>query len=699
MSKKFTLLTFLCLLAIGSLHAQEAVSVQWASKVLEFSSEVSPVEYSAQQVLDKPNVLPNGGDAPAAWAPDRNDKDASIKVEFERPMRVQQIAIGEAYNPSAVAKVFTYDDKGTERLVGTFEPKPITRSSRMFNIFFNLTDYEVKAVKVVLNTRQIRDFVTIDCIGISDSRTPISADGSINRSVGVPVDLKPERLSDNVNSPYRELNPIISPDGNTLYFSRQFHPDNVGGKDDKEDIWYSERDPETGEWLPAKNMGPPLNTKGPDFVSSLTPDGNSVVMVLGNQYGKRGKKRAGVSFSQRQADGNWSEPVNIEIVNDINLSEKANYYLANNRQVLILSVERDDSRGGRDLYVSFKQGDSDKWSEPINIGDDLNTAGVESSPFLAADDRTLYFSSDGHSGYGGADIFVSRRLDDTWTNWTEPENLGAEINSEGDDVFFNIPLSGDYAYYSRGVQDDGDVDIFRLELPPAFAPTQVVLVKGKVYDSKTKEPVLAARVVYERLPDGKDLGEAQIDPQTGDYQIALPYGYNYGYLAEADSFMSLNANINLEKQEEYKIIEQDLYLVRLSKPVARTDRDDDPSAAPDDTLDYATISLNNVFFDFDKSNLRSESFPELDRLVSLMKKYDGMRVEVGGHTDSVGDDNYNLALSRRRAASVVTYMTKKGIPASRIKSVGYGENKPATSNDTDEERQKNRRVEFKVLDM
>ncbi len=647
-----------------------AQDVQWASKVLEFSSELTPVQYSAAQILKKPNVLPGGGENPNAWTPGKPGKEEFIKVGFDNPTKIQQIAIAESYNPSAVYQVFTYDKDNKEYLINTFTPRPVGVKSRFLNVFFERTSYDVHAIKIVLDGRAVPGYTSIDAIGISDSKVPIEA--SVNVSENIREDLVAEKLSENVNSNFSELRPLISPDGNTLYFSRKFHPENVGGVKDQEDIWYSEKDPSTGEWMPAKNMGKTLNTVGPNFISSITPDGNSVLLLLGNEYTKNGKMRAGISMSSKDGDG-WTEPQTLEIENLYNLSDNANFFLSNSRKSLILSVEREDTRGNRDLYVSFSQGDN-KWSEPMNLGDVVNTADAETGPFLAADEKTLYYSTKGFSGYGGSDIYVTRRLDDTWKNWSEPENLGPSINSDQDDDFFNIPASGEHAYYSRGTPED--LDIFKLQLPVFYKPAPVVLVKGKVYNSKTKEPI-EARIVYEKLPDGIEAGEAQSESGTGEYQIILPSGEKYGYLAQADGFLSINANIDLNNLTEYKEIEKDLFLV----PVEVGQR----------------ITMNNISFDFDKSTLRAESFPELKRIVKFLNEAKDVEIEIAGHTDSIGPDAYNLNLSQRRAQAVVNYLIENGIAKNRLSAKAFGERNPVTTNETPEGRLENRRVEFSII--
>lgn len=663
----FTLL--LSLMLLGGAFAQ---NVQWASNVLEFSTQLSDRQYSAQQVLHKPNVLPNTGESPNAWTPRNPNSIEFIKVGFETPMKIQQIAIGESYNPGSVKRVFLYDEEDKEHLVYDFDPKPAGIKGRLLNIFFEMTTYEVNAVKVELDCRAVPGYVSIDAIGISDSNIPIVVE--VNVADIVDTEVKPERLSEKINSEFSELRPLISPDGKTMYFSRRNHPGNIGGVKDYEDIWFSEMDTVSGEWMEAQNIGTSLNNDGPNFISSITPDGNTLVLLLGNEYKANGKMAAGVSISRKTADG-WSKPQVLEIPNNYNLSEKANFYMANNRKAIVMAVERDDSYGDRDLYVSFLE-EGDKWTEPKNLGSTVNTASEESAPFLAADDETLYFSSRGFSGYGGSDIYVTRRLDDTWQNWTEPENLGPNINSENDDEFFNIPASGQYAYYSRAITEE-NMDIFRIELPVFYRPAPVVTVKGKVYNSKTNEPI-EAKIFYERLPDGEEIGIARSQEGTGDYEIVLPSGEKYGYLAEAEGFLSIGANIDLTDLTEYKEVKQDLYLVPVEKE--------------------QTIVMNNVFFGFDKSVLRSESFPELKRITDFLNKNPNIQIEISGHTDSFGNDAYNQKLSERRAKAVYNYFVENGVAKDRMTAIGYGETKPLVSTSLNVAgQQENRRVEFKII--
>ncbi len=652
--------------------------VQWASKVIEFSSELTPVQYSAQQALGKPNVLPAGGQNPNAWTPDKPKRTEFIKLGFANPIQIRQIAIAESFNPSALFKIFIYDEAGKEYLIHTLNPMVVPKKAMLRNIFLEKTTYKVAAVKLEFDGKALPDYFSLDAVAISDSGYPIIA--NIDLPDLLSKGLVVEHLDKNINSDYSELNPLLTPDGKTLYFSRRNHPENVGGVNDKEDIWYSELGND-GKWSLAKNMGPQLNNEYPNFVnavSAATPDGKSVLLVLGNRYEEKGKMLAGVSISNN-IGGTWTNPVSLRIEDDYNFNEKANYFLTNTRKALLMSVEREDSHGGRDLYVSFAKNDS-IWSKPLNLGAVPNTAGEETAPFLAADDKTLYFSSNGFSGFGAADIYISRRLDDTWTNWSTPENMGPDINSKLDDLFFNIPSTSDYAYFSRGVTQD-NIDIFRVKMPLFQSPEPIIVVKGKLIDAKTGKPI-GARIIYEELPSGKEVGIAHSNPETGEYEIHLPGGKLYGFRAEADGYISENQNLDLRNHKKDGVIETDIRLAPIEVAAIEPD---------------AKIALNNTFFDFDRSTLRPESFPELNRIVTLMNGRSGMQVEIAGHTDPVGPDQYNMGLSERRAKTVGKYLVQKGIAQERIIITFFGETRLVDKSNTKAGNQKNRRVEFKIL--
>jgi outer membrane protein OmpA-like peptidoglycan-associated protein len=337
-------------------------------------------------------------------------------------------------------------------------------------------------------------------------------------------------------------------------------------------------------------------------------------------------------------------------------------------------------KGGflNDIYVSFHQSDG-TWSEPRSLGKKINLEkSDEMTPYLAADGETLYFSSDRPGGLGDNDIWMAKRLDKTWQKWSEPVNLGAPINTPDWDAFFTLDAGGEFAYLTNIENGFGESDIVKVKLLEKERPKPIVMVTGNVYNAKTKEP-LAASLIYETLPDGTEAGNGISSAIDGAFKIVLPYDKNYLIRATADKFFAQSENLNLDSLVKigYREIHKDLYLVPIE--VGQIER------------------LNNVFFDFDKWDLRPESFVELDRVVKLLRDNPAIEIEMSAHTDSYGSDEYNFKLSDNRARSVMEYILSKGIAANRIISHGYGETVPVAPNDTPENRQLNRRVEFKIL--
>lgn len=491
----------------------------------------------------------------------------------------------------------------------------------------------------------------------------------------VPNDLVKENLGRNINTEWSEKMPIISPDGKTLFFVRDAYPLNTSP--DHDDIWYSTL--EDGQWSVATQMPYPLNQKFHNTVISVTPDNNSLLLM--NRYlpdgsGSNGK---GISISQRTADG-WSIPQDVKIENYYNNGIHSESNLSSNGKVILITLNREDTQNAedkdsRDIYVCFRNEDG-SFTEPKNLGAAVNTTGDETSPFLAADDKTMYFSSNGWPGYGSSDIFMTRRLDDTWTNWSKPENLGMGINTSDWDAYFNIPASGAYAYMISTNNSVGSGDVFRIKLPPALLPEPVVLVSGVMYDSKSNEPI-GARVTYTDIVTGTELGIASADPKDGTYQIILPLGKQYAFRGEREGYYPVSEYLDVRELSTYQELEKNLFLAPLEVG--------------------QTIRINNIFFEFNESKLKQESFEELNLLVRILESNPGISIELGGHTDSKGSDEYNLKLSTDRAASVRTYLSEQGIPAERLVSKGYGESKPVATNDTEEGQALNRRVEFTIL--
>ncbi|MCX6156302.1 MAG: OmpA family protein [Candidatus Kapabacteria bacterium] len=643
---------------------------QWAWKVIDFSSEYGKKQYSAQQVLGKPSVMPDFGSSPCAWRPQTQNNNQSewIHVTFQKPMKACQLSIAENFNYGCVEKIFLMDSTRKEFLDIDIETDTVSHSSgRMNNIFFPMTNFKVASVKIILNTNLVSGWKEIDAIGISDSQSPTDYELNI---YDFAVDIyEPERLSSNVNSQYNDIAPVISQNGKKLFFTRTYHPENIGSMK-KQDIWFSEID-KNGEFSKAVNIGPPLNNEFNNFAFSLSPDG--MTLLVGNEYNKDGTVSSGVSTSRYNGE-KWSFPEKLVIKNLYNLNTETGYYMAADGKTLLLTIETNDSYGGLDLYVSFLD-DKGVWSEPKNLGATVNTAADEASPFLASDGVSLYFASPGFCGYGSYDIFITRRLDSTWKNWTEPENIGPVINTEGWDAYFSIPASGAYAYISSDRNQSKNEDIYRIKLIEQLKPKKVIMLSGRVLESHSNIP-LGATIRYELLPSGKEAGIAHSNPITGDYSIVLPSGENYGFRAEVDKHFAVEDNIDLHGIDEYLEMQRDLILVPIEVG--------------------ETIKLTNIFFNFKDSTLLSESFPALKRVANFLQSHKSIEIEIAGHSDNIGSNQRNYLFSFSRAKAVADYLLSLGIPQKRMIVQGYAQTKPVANNRTEEGRKLNRRVEFKI---
>ncbi len=509
--------------------------------------------------------------------------------------------------------------------------------------------------------------VEIDYIKITYPRQSINLVANIN-----PI-YKKKNLGNTINSVYSEIAPIISPDGKTLYVARQNHPDNYGAKK-LYDIWFATRK-EDGSWSKLQRMGKPINNEGDNLVIAVSPDGNT--LLLEGLYSSMGGyiSDQGISMSHKTSKG-WSIPKKVVIQDFYNLNKYESYCPTIDRKILIMSIERKDTYGQKDLYVSFRLPNGE-YSKPFNMGDDLNTYLNEGTPFIAPDNKTLYFYSYGHPGYGSADIFVSKRLDNSWRKWSKPKNLGPAINSSDWDTYYSISAKGDYAYLVSSRNSFGNEDVFEIKMSEEARPDPMVLVYGRVFNSKTKQPI-GVDIVYEELNSGGRIGDANSNPGNGAYKIILPYGKAYSFRANAKGYVAINEQVDLTKVANYQEIKRDLYLVPIEAG--------------------SLVNLKNVQFKRSKAEFTESSYPELNRLVELMKEYPKMEIELLGHTDTRGNPQLLMALSQQRVAAVKNYLIERGISAGRITGKGYGGTKPLGTGSNEIEI-KNRRVEFKIKKM
>lgn len=495
------------------------------------------------------------------------------------------------------------------------------------------------------------------------------------------VTVKP--LNTKINTSVDEYFSVISADEKTFYFTGY---DRVGGKG-LEDIWSAKF--EKGEWNNIKNISE-LNTNNNECLLSINSDGTKAVL-FGNYPDNYG---AGDLFITEIDENGWKYPINMG--KDINTDhfECDGIYTSDNKHFLFVSdraggtgeywrkrTEKHGSYwGNTDIYVtSFVNG---KWTPPFNLGSVINTQFAERNPFLHPDGKTLYFASEGHAGLGGLDVYKTTRLrEDSWTEWSEPINLGKQINNYSDDWGYYFTTSGDKVYFSgyRLNSINGSADIYEVVLPEKMRAGSVITLSGKVVDENGKP--LAATLRYEDLTTRMILGEIKTNPADGSYFMILQPGKNYGYFAFKEGYIHDAKNLDLRKEsgKESKNYTKDFKLFSTNNQNSKG----------------KTFLINNLFFDTGKWDLRPESYPELDRWIEVLKNsMSGSKFEIAGHTDDVGNDVANKTLSQNRANSVLEYLASKGISKSNFTAVGYGETKPVAPNSTEDGRQSNRRVEI-----
>ncbi len=640
--------------------------IQWASEVVDHSKQLRKTDYSYREILGKPDAEPYGRKSFNAFLINTDSTKRSITLVFENPQHVSRVIIVENYFPGQIRKVSLYDTEGKLHDIYESPRQIISQKSNVLTIKIDKTPYKVQKVEVRLIAFINIGTSQIDAVGICEEMCKWEMISDISKR-GLPYSftgnskIRKEILGGNVNTAYNESKPVISPDGELLYFVRKNAPNNVGNIKDDQDIYFSELI--DGTWSDAQNIGFPLNDKLANGVCSVGPDGNTLMVI--NAYYDDGSVEKGFSISRKTETG-WSIPKKNEIEDYYNISEYEDYYQSITGEVLISAVERVDSKGDQDLYISFKTGEN-SWSPPENMGDVINTIKEDFSPFLASDNKTLYFSSAGHPGYGESDIFYSLRLDDSWTNWSVPVNLGESVNTSAWDGYYTISAKGDYAYFVSTIEKIIDAklapineNIYRISYSKEARTDPAALINGSVINPVTTKPVLP-EIINKSAPLKAKEGKVNSDPNTGDNKIVS------------------GTNEDITMRDEFTETSKNLDLASL--------------------MVDQTIHLKKILFVLNEDELLPESLPELERLLFLLNEKPSLEIELHGHTDSQGSSAANLKLSELRALAIVNYLSQNGIDKNRLGFTGYGDTRPVTDSDSLESRKKNQRVEIKIINI
>ncbi|MBC7447784.1 MAG: OmpA family protein, partial [Hymenobacteraceae bacterium] len=509
-------------------------------------------------------------------------------------------------------------------------------------------------------------------------------------------------LGASINTAFSEYAPVVNDNGRMLLFSsRRGRADqSVGsarGPLPHENIYYTLRD-EDGGWGAPKEVGR-LNTRQHEAPLGFSPDGR-------NLYLYRDVNGGDIFVAKRTGEGTWATPAPLGKPINSPYYEPS-FCLSPDGKAAFFSSDRPDGFGGLDLYITTRQPDG-SWSPAFNLGASINTAYDEDSPFLSSDNLTLYFSSRGHKSVGGFDLFRSQT---DGPLWSEPQNLGLNVNSPYDELYLTLGESDTEGFFASDRLGGGNKDLYAVRFgkwvptdslvrvepvaslltpPPSTAFTQVIsdtgpaslgimfALSGKVIDGYSGQALPAELVVINRTTR-QTVAVGRSDEATGRFRIMLPSdGTPYALEIQRPDYMFYNRNVDVPRQ---LAAEADLHEISLSK------------------LEVGkTLVLNNLYFDYGKATIAARSQPELKRLLDLLKTNSHLKVEIGGHTDNKGSADFNQRLSEQRAASVTKYMQQRGVAANRLRAIGYGLRQPVAPNDSEENRQRNRRTELKVLE-
>lgn len=485
-----------------------------------------------------------------------------------------------------------------------------------------------------------------------------------------PVPFKPENLGPEVNSEYSEYWPALSVDEQMLMFTVMLPLPNQTGEEPlklHEDFFYSTQG-ESG-WEPRKNAGVPLNTSDNEGAQSLTADGRTLWFTACNR--RSGQGMCDLYYSTWEGD-KWSSPKNAGSPINSRYSEKHPSISADGR-TLYFTSNRPGGLGSYDIWMSERTQDS--WSDPVNLGDSVNTPDLEQSPFIHPDQQSLYFSSTGWPGMGQGDLFLTRLIRES--GWTIPENLGYPINTHDDDIGLSLNARGDRAYFASNRGEGTDTDLYSFEMPVELRPVPVSYMTGRVHDSRNMRGIKAVLQLID-LDTEEAVMELESQAGEGDFLLSLPTDRDYALNVSADGYLFYSDHFTFTGlHTQTKPFRRDVPLEKVRVG--------------------SVVVLQNIFYATGSYQLEPASRVELKRVYDFLQLNPAVGVEISGHTDNTGTPELNQSLSEQRAQSVVDYLVNKGIETGRLKAAGYGETKAVADNELEEGRAQNRRTELKIL--
>lgn len=433
-----------------------------------------------------------------------------------------------------------------------------------------------------------------------------------------------------------------------------------------EDFYLSVYDAD--DWSPAENLGAPINTLQNEGAQCITADGKTLYFTACSRSDSYGRCDL---YSSDFVNGNWTEPVNLGDRINSESWESQPAISSDGRQLFFVS-NRPGGIGKKDIWVSYKN-TKGNWTQAKNLGKEINTTKDDVSPFLHWDNQTLYFSSKGYVGMGGFDVFLSRL--DELGNWGAVKNIGFPINSPSDENSLIVAKDGRTAYFASAYFQEGrtDLDLYTFDLPTESRAVEVAYIQGFVVDAKTKKPI-QTEIELVDLKSKKSYKGTRSDA-GGDFMFCLPSDAEYALSVSKKNYLFYSENIKMKDQGTILVKNYEL------QPIAVGEQ----------------VRLDNIFFELNSSDLKDESASELNMIIQFMESNPYVYVEIGGHTDNSGTQSYNLALSEQRAQSVKRVLEQRGISSAKIQTRGYGMSQSLNANSSEQERALNRRTELKII--
>jgi outer membrane protein OmpA-like peptidoglycan-associated protein/tetratricopeptide (TPR) repeat protein len=471
---------------------------------------------------------------------------------------------------------------------------------------------------------------------------------------------EPNNLGDAINSNALEYFPSLTIDGKKFIFTRR-----VKGDEDFYESNFSD-----GKWSKAEPLEGKVNTDQNEGAQNISQDGTCIVFTGCNYPQGYGSCDLYISYKTKQG---WSEAENLGAMVNTDFWESSPS-LSPDKQAIYFSSNQPGGYGGKDIWVTHRN-IKGKWGSPENLGPEVNSSGDESCSFMYADNQTLFFNSTGHQGYGQADLFFSKKLNDS--TWSKAENLGYPINTIDEEGSLIVAADGKTAYYAsdRGDSKAG-LDLFSFQLRQDLQPPKILWVKGQVYDAKNKNG-LPSSVELTDIKTGQLMSKVQTD-ETGNFLTTLPVGNDYAFNVNRKGYLFYSENYNLNDRSIDSIFTANIPLQPIEAGAA--------------------IVLKNIFFDSKKTELSPESTVELNKLIQLLKDNQQLKILITGHTDNIGKAADNELLSNGRAESVIRYiLATKLFSKDRLQSKGMGANQPIADNSTEKGRAANRRTEMTVI--